>query len=60
VDTSGLPSEDYYFGINRCTFHHTAEFSEVLPVTAMVEVNRLIDPKILVEIEAEAVVADKS
>lgn len=39
---------------------HGEFFSEIRPVTALVEVSRLIDPKILVEIEAEAVVVDKA
>lgn len=37
---------------------HGEFFREIQPVTTMVEVSRLIDPKILVEIEAEAVIAD--
>ncbi len=35
---------------------HGEFFGEILPATAMVEVSRLIDPEMLVEIEAEAVV----
>lgn len=37
---------------------HGEFFREIQPVTTMVEVSRLIDPKILVEIEAEAVIAN--
>ena len=33
-------------------------FGDILPATAMVEVSALIDPKMLVEIEADAVVAN--
>ena len=35
---------------------HAEFFGEVRPATTMVEVSRLIDPKMLVEIEAEAVI----
>jgi reactive intermediate/imine deaminase len=37
---------------------HGEVFGEVRPATSMVEVRRLIDPAMLVEIEAEAIVAD--
>ena len=36
---------------------HREVFGEVLPATTMVEVSKLIDPRMLVEIEADAVVA---
>lgn len=36
---------------------HREVFGDVRPATTMVEVNRLIDPKLCVEIEANAVVA---
>jgi len=37
---------------------HGEAFGDILPATAMVEVSQLIDPQMLVEIEADAVVAD--
>lgn len=36
---------------------HKEAFGEIMPATTMVEVNRLIDPRMLVEIEADAIVA---
>ncbi|HSG58823.1 MAG TPA: RidA family protein [Woeseiaceae bacterium] len=37
---------------------HREAFGEIMPATTMVEVSRLIDPAMLVEIEADAVVCD--
>lgn len=37
---------------------HGAFFSEIRPATTMVEVSRLIDPGILVEIEVEAIISE--
>lgn len=37
---------------------HQEAFGEVMPATSMVEVSRLIDPAMLVEIEADAIVTD--
>ena len=37
---------------------HGEAFGSIRPATSMVEVSRLIDPRMLVEIEAEAIVTD--
>jgi len=37
---------------------HGEAFGDVLPATAMVEVSQLIDPDMLVEIEADAIIVD--
>jgi len=38
---------------------HQEAFGEIMPATTMVEVSRLIDPKMLVEIEADAIVGEE-
>jgi enamine deaminase RidA (YjgF/YER057c/UK114 family) len=37
---------------------HRESFGDIMPATTMVEVSRLIDPRMLVEIEADAVVIE--
>jgi len=37
---------------------HQEAFGEVMPATSMVEVSRLIDSRMLVEIEADAIIGD--
>ena len=37
---------------------HREAFGAIMPATTMVEVSRLIDPRMLVEIEADAVVTE--
>lgn len=39
---------------------HQEAFGHVMPATSMVEVARLIDPRMLVEIEADAIIGDDS
>lgn len=38
---------------------HGEIFSEIRPATTMVEVSRLVDPAMLVEVEAEAIIAEE-
>ena len=38
---------------------HQEAFGDVMPATSMVEVTRLIDPRMLVEIEADAIIGDE-
>lgn len=38
---------------------HAEAFGDIMPATTMVEVSRLIDPRMLVEIEADAVVTNR-
>ena len=37
---------------------HQEAFGDVMPATSMVEVSRLIDPRMLVEIEADAIIGE--
>ena len=37
---------------------HKEAFGNIMPATTMVEVSRLIDPEMLVEIEADAIICD--
>jgi enamine deaminase RidA (YjgF/YER057c/UK114 family) len=37
---------------------HQEAFGDVMPATSMLEVSRLIDPRMLVEIEADAIIGD--
>ncbi|MDH3265560.1 MAG: RidA family protein [Gammaproteobacteria bacterium] len=37
---------------------HQEAFADIMPATSMVEVSRLIDARMIVEIEADAIVAD--
>ena len=39
---------------------HREAFGDIMPATTMVEVSRLIDPRMLVEIEADAVIAGEA
>lgn len=39
---------------------HREAFGKIMPATTMVEVSKLIDPAMLVEIEADAVVCDEA
>ncbi|MEJ2129911.1 MAG: RidA family protein [Woeseiaceae bacterium] len=39
---------------------HREAFGDIMPATTMVEVSRLIDPRMLVEIEADAIIAGET
>lgn len=49
---------DEYRRSNVQSGAHQAMIGDVAPATSMVEVTRLIDPYMLVEIETDAIVAD--
>jgi len=44
---------DHYDAVGRA---HSEAFDDVRPATSMYEIERLVDPELLVEIEASAVV----
>jgi len=46
---------DHYDAVGRA---HSEAFDDVRPATSMYEIERLVDPALLVEIEASAVVSD--
>ena len=58
--SSGAPWEPVvgYSRAVRVGRAHGEFFGSIRPATSMVEVSRLIDPDMMVEIEAEALIAD--